>query len=277
MTVTVDSRGFTRLVADLQKISGKDYDHVLRNTVGRVLGKAIEYTPSMKPDEIPKRVAAQMRRYNTFAEDGSTGKDTSGKTPRVWRSEKTAKRWGMETPEQLEYWKYKPERYTKNIINGKKFYILTGNRRWNSPRRWPKYKELMDRQDAAISAAKGKTLAAVKNSRGLSKRSWLQIADVLGIPVKVAGYIRNARPSNGHEYQNGSGTRQISGKTIFYEIINTMPTLIRSKSEKLQGSKILTRAIKARISAFTTELKRGVFSDVKYRASRYPGIFVAPG
>jgi hypothetical protein len=83
--------------------------------------------------------------------------------------------------------------------------------------------------------------------------------------------VKNARPLNGTDIPNGFAKKLSSPDGFFVELTNTNPILIN----RLDGAGILSRAIQATINSFNDDVARGVFQDIKTRASRYKGIFVS--
>lgn len=121
---------------------------------------------------------------------------------------------------------------------------------------------------------------------GLTKRSWYQIGIDLKLPMKPQPrYVSGSKPSNGKDYKNGFGTKHLTSGGLFFALENNYPALIsgraikKSKSGKtrsINGHAILQRAISTRLRAFTYEVRKGVFDDLKMRAARHPGVFVSP-
>jgi hypothetical protein len=105
-------------------------------------------------------------------------------------------------------------------------------------------------------------------SRGLSKRSWWEIGIAMGLNISCASFVKNARPSNGKSYVNGTARQIKDGSQMIWEIENSMPIVVK----KLGGAHILQTAINSRVSAFQMEIAKGVFLDMKTRTQRYPGI-----
>jgi hypothetical protein len=111
-----------------------------------------------------------------------------------------------------------------------------------------------------------RTIAA----RGLAKKSWLDVADALGIKIDVPGYVRSARARTGKEYKNAIVKQVVSKDKIQIDITNAQPTV-----NAIGGARALSAAIQGRISYFNRNAEHAVFADVKKIARAYPGLKIA--
>lgn len=124
-------------------------------------------------------------------------------------------------------------------------------------------------QEARSAQLKAIARTAIDTSYGLSVRSWLDIGDKLGVPVKPPGKGANARPSDGKTYDNASAEEAVQGESFYIDIANSSPVTIAR-----EGEAVLQSAINASIKQFGIDLRTGVFEDIALRAKRWPGVFV---
>jgi hypothetical protein len=107
-------------------------------------------------------------------------------------------------------------------------------------------------------------------ARGLSKKTWVQLAATLGQTLKVPKFVENAKPQNGKNY--GLQVSSSSSKTkdnLSITIENHQPTVV---GPGIDGAKILNMALAGRVKFFEDNLKRKLFNDLAKAAKRYPGI-----
>jgi hypothetical protein len=254
-TVELQTDGFFAMIHELAALSGRDFGNVLLHQVGALLRVCIRRTRSATRGGIIKRASKKMNHIEFY----------TGEVISFWK-----KADAMMFLDKSNF-KPRPGQKQPKLIGGKSWHQVEGlgfgdgDRRW-SAERWARFKAF-DRL-AEAHRKKNDPKEALK-SRGLSKQSWLQIADDLGIDIGAPAYVRNARPSNGRYYKNGRGTRLLEDAAMYIELINDHPLVV----DKLGGAQILQAAINTRMKAFKIDMEKGVFSDVLTRARRYPGIF----
>jgi hypothetical protein len=113
------------------------------------------------------------------------------------------------------------------------------------------------------AASRKKKLAA----RGLSKQSWLRLAQQLGTPIKARDYVANAVPTTGQQYQNTSVRIQKGKGTLLIVTANSQPTVV-----KLGGAREFQAAIDGREKFFVRNIGLRVFNDAAKIAKQYPGM-----
>ena len=157
----------------------------------------------------------------------------------------------------------------------KKFYVMNRGPRKNWGDRYSRYlAEEQDRQ-ADLALELSQYLPKVMKARGLTKQSWWQIGQALGIEVPgVPSYVRNALATDSQAHVNGTGTRTESEESLVYRIENMMPTLInpRKPEEGLMGMGILQRAFDSREKAIMIGIEKGIFDDLEKAVKRFPGL-----
>ncbi len=126
---------------------------------------------------------------------------------------------------------------------------------------------------SAISARRKASLARALRARGLAKKSWWEIARLLGITIKVPNYVPIAVASSGRSYPgNVSAKRLRPAAKLQITIENAQPTV---NIPQVGGARALQRAIDGRTKFFIQNVGRGVFDDVAKIAKKYPGVKVS--
>lgn len=242
----VNTTGFRAMCEGLAQFSGKSFSEVIIDQVGALLKVCMRLTPAASAENIVKRVS----RANNHIEF------SSGHTISLWKKADSIMFLDDST------WNKKGK--APAMTNGKTWHDMT-HRHW-SDERWARY-QAYDRQANELR----KDPKEAKKARGLSKQSWLQIAQDLGLTLDAPAYVTNARPSNGKTYKNGVARKFLEVAAAYIEITNDNPIVVR----KLDGWGVLNRALSIRRRAFEIDCAKGVFSDIATRAKRYPGIFTA--
>ena len=260
--ITVDTTGFKALAAELSRMSGTPVKQVILTETGHVLGRCIQLTPRRAANLIETSVKYRNRNLWTNGD------------PRDWRKRSDpvvsiTKKGAAFFIDQSTYVPGKGRTAPSGKRIGEKtFHDMNGFFRWSNER-WNRYQLFL-----ADMRNKAHDVKAAVRASGLAKASWLQIAMNLGIGDMVyppaPAYVHEARPSNGRVYVNGTARRFESPTEFYVEIANDNPTVVG----RLDGAGILQKAINGRIGAFETNLAKGVFEDLKVRASRYKGVFV---
>lgn len=247
MKVIWDTAAFDGMVKDLSRMSGKDHETVLKNRVAKVLENCIRYTPVASIDEIEKDAAKQASNAEKYFKEGQRIIAVNKKNGRTWFSETAGKPWYLMDGE----------------IDGHKWRF--SNSRFN------RFLQMQQKSREGFKKIKKKLFDAKKKARGLTKKSWLEIAQDIGLSIAVSSYIARANASNGRVYKNGQGRIVVTASQAFIQIANFYPKL----TGFLDGQGILQRAINAQVKAFNIDIEKGVLNDVKQRAKRYKGIFVS--
>ena len=232
---------------------GSNTERALYAVGGKIIDTAISYTPMSTEAKLVERVNADVShdfaRYDSIYGDGvlTTNLGSRGGLPAgtQWMRE-TSTRTGQPT-----------------------FYIMRGGnpRRW-SAQRWARYQATAAQRETDLAQSLRVRTQRAKESIGLTRQSWVQIADDLGIALASdAEKYRAAVAGNGIAYKNGTGTRQDGEDGLVLVFENSMPGLIRQG-----GAAILRRAVETRRTAMETELRKGVFDDLDTLAKRYPAL-----
>lgn len=249
MISSVDSTGLRAMCEGLAQRSGKSYEHVLVDQVGRVLKICMQRTPARSAAAITKRVS----RANNHIEF------ESGHIVSLWKK--------ADALMFLDDSTWDPRRgKAPNLRSGKSWHLMEGGdgqRHW-SDERWARWKTF-----EALAKAKRKDPKKAVKSRGLAKQTWHLIAQELGIDIGAPGYVQNARSPDGRTFREGAARKIVEAAAFYIEVANSNPLM----AGKLNGHSIMQRAIQQRLRAFEIETQKGVFDDIATRAKRYPGIF----
>lgn len=261
MNVTVQPERIYEMLNELKSISGDSLQSIVTSETGKVLALCIKYTPAQKAARIRRTVKTKNSRVSIQGGDKYTENVTEGKEGRSWIVDESTWdkcNWGKGRKSNVQGRTEKPSK--AGLIP----HAIASNRHWSN-RRWAKVLAMR----ALLEANKIDPKKAVK-SRGLTKSTWLQIAKELGIDLDVPRYVEGTNTFRGKPTPIvGEGRKDSASEHFAIVITNASKILTGSR---VDGRRILQRALDARVSAFRTELKTGVFNDIEMRARRYPGV-----
>lgn len=259
--MTIDTGGFMgamQAAADYIG-SGEGTDAALRGELGKVLQRCVDYTHSPEADDLRRRSEIGVRKkFNTYAA-GEIGQAARRETPRISFCPGTGKAWWIDQGGQGSNTKY--------LMNGGK------RRHWGN--RFERYQAEEADRLADLAAELQQYLPKIDAARGLTKRSWYEIGQALGIEVPgVPGWVKAAVATDRKNHLNGDGKRTATADSLRYELQNHTPMLInpRRGQEGLMGEGILQRAFNSRESAIMIGLEKGIFDDLEKAAKRFPGL-----
>lgn len=119
----------------------------------------------------------------------------------------------------------------------------------------------------AITERRKESLRRKLQAIGLAKKSWWNIAQALGLPVKSGRFV-SAIASTGKEYpDNFVVSKTVTDSDIAVAFINAQPTV-----NAIGGRTALQRAIDGRVKYFLASVKLGVFDSMQKIAKQYPGL-----
>lgn len=256
---TFIDKNFSACVRELNRaVRGPEYATVVKVAVGRVLKTCIRYTPAASIKKLRGRTARRLA-SNAKLTRGDITVNTGTKDPSKFGRVHV----------------YTGTKFTNN--NGKKSrnYQLVLSEGFKKPgahltdAKWGQVrKALVDfRSDLRTQLPK------TKMSRGGMKNSWVQSlyglrVDVAKIPpvgMKIPGFVKDARASNGHIYVNGRIEVKNAQQEVLITVVNTYP--YQSKPDM---GKILQGAIRTTVKGIETDVTKGVFEDVKTLEKRWP-------
>ena len=142
---------------------------------------------------------------------------------------------------------------------GGKTYLMNGSA--HAPRGW----RLRDEAWAAVQTQIASSIKRRKEARGLSKKSWLQIAERLGFDISVPGYVSAATTRGGDYPENAQAREDRQGSDFSI-------TLSNSRTYSSSVFDAIRKAMNGREKFFKENLKQGVFKSIGTIAAKYPGL-----
>lgn len=123
----------------------------------------------------------------------------------------------------------------------------------------------------SIEQRRKQSLQTKLASRGLSKKSWLHLANLLGADPSVPAYVRDANYRGQTYPQDAAKLEQGNGSAYVLTLFNTSPIV-----QAAGGRRALLSAMRGRVNYFQRNLQHRAFRTIDTRAKAYPGIFVTP-
>lgn len=254
--ITPDQKAMRRFhdaIRSLQRLSGKDFETVIKNEMGIVLTQTIR---NMK-----KASAASIEKNHREQPGAFYGIEYSGPVSR------TGKQY---TPKQIERARRRAAEARSRGRNGRALYYLPGS---NQAKRYPDW---LWRQ---IKQFRENALPKKKQARGLAARMWVHIADQLGITVQAPGYVRNASHYKKGPMSQAVMTRQSgSGKEYRLGFINALTQTNRFAGHSAKGKNphsvgfTFRQALQKRANYFSQSVKLHAKGVIRSALARYPGL-----
>lgn len=142
----------------------------------------------------------------------------------------------------------------RHLKGGKVLY----NTRWRYP----------DTLWSSLEAARHRDLARRLAARGLAKRSWYRLGQLINVKVDAPGYVKKAVASTGKIYpEDERATINRSVGKIEFIVENAQPTV-----NAIGGAQALRRAINGRVQYFLTNIEKGVFDSMDKIVKKYQGV-----
>ena len=246
-------RRFHDAIRSLQKMSGKDFEAVIKSELGVVFSQTVR---NMK-----KASAASIEKNHKGQPGAFYGIEYSGPVS------KTGKQY---TPKEIERAKRRAAEARSRGKNGRALYYLAGS---DKPHRYP------DWLWQQIKRFRDQGLPKKKQARGLAARMWVHIADQLQIPIQAPGYVRTAS-----HYKKGSMANAIqarergSGKKYQLGFINALTQTNRYAGHAARGKKphsvgfTFRQQLNKRANFFSQSMKLKAKGIIKNTLDRYPGL-----
>ena len=237
-------KNFDKTLRALQKVSGKDFETVMRVELGAVLNGTISRTRKAKPATIAKSIRNQKAVLLSRPYTGptsTTGKSYSGK-------------------EATRLRRRAAERGGKSKFGGAKVLYYLGNSKHN--RRYPDnvWAEIKTKQDAEQAARMG--------ARGLAARMFVEIAKRLRITVKAAKYIRAAKSGNKDARKYVKTYQSGKGKTYELGFINSLT----NANAGAKAGFAFRKSLNARSNYWKKSMQLEAKGIIKKALDRYPGL-----
>lgn len=262
-SVTVNTTGFMTMARELSRLSGRDYADVCRIEAATTIKMAALGSPVASVTAIINQTHERaetfwsVQRQRFLHHDDVTLTDTGfeisvsngNRVPagKVWFS-----RVGWEVPYLI--------------------FDSGPSRGWHVPDAiWHEYLLTAGYRDEYIKAR----IAELKRRRGIERQSWLQVGDALGVPLSTAPGrplsedVARAATAKGRTYTNGTAREATAGAAWSVTVENASPVAI-----KRNGQNRLNIAINARAKLYQFAVEKNFIADLKFRSSRWPGIFV---
>jgi len=255
-TITPDQKAMRRFhdaVRSLQKLSGKDFEKVIKHELGAVLTGTVR---AMK-----KSSAGSIEKNHNGQPGAFYGIEYSGPVSR------TGKQY---TPKEIERAKRRAAEARSSGRNGRALYYLPGS---NQPKRYPDWlwKQIKD--------IRAQALPKKKAARGLAARMWVHVADRLKIPIEAPAYVRGATHYKKGDMSQAVMTRE-SGKGKEYRLgfINALTHTNKYAGHQAKGKNrapvgaTFRIQLNKRANYFSQAVKLEAKGKIQTILSRYPGV-----
>jgi hypothetical protein len=140
-----------------------------------------------------------------------------------------------------------------------KTYLMVGSA--HAPRGW----RLRDDAWSAVQSQISASIKRRKEARGLSKKSWKQIAERLGFDISVPSYVASATTRGGDYPENAQAREERNGSDFAINLSNS-----RTYSSSVFDA--IRKAMNGREKFFRENMKTGVFKSIETIAAKYPGL-----
>jgi hypothetical protein len=245
LKITPDQKAFGRFhaaVRDLMKISGRDFESVMKQEMGAVLSGAVRGT---------KKATAQKIKANHAAQPGAQYRiDYPGPISRTGKTY---------SPAEAARLKRRAGERRARGDQGRLVYYLGGS---NDPKRYP------DATWAKIQAFRAQSQQRKLKARGLTASMWVRIGERLGIPVKAPGYVVNATTRKGNMAQMVAAYSRGAGSKYELGFVNSL-----TEQNKWTRAGIAFRsALNKRANFFGQAVKLAATGKIKSVLARYPGM-----
>lgn len=234
---------FTQAIGQLRRLSGKDFETVIKHELGAMLNSAVKSTKKATVKSIDASHAKQP--------GVSYSLNYQGPTSRTGKTYSNAERSRLIAAAGRRRAKAKRQRLV---------YYLSGS---NRPKRYPDYLW------SQIGELRRKSLENTKKARGLAASMFVKIGAGLGIPVKAPAYLSTAAHHKKGDMKELLELHQKgSGKTYEIGFINRLTHM-----NKWSGASFAFRkALNARANFMSKAVKLEAEKKIKSVLDRYPGL-----
>jgi hypothetical protein len=255
-TISPDEKAMRRFhdaIRSLQKMSGRDFEQVIKSELGSVLTQTVRNMKKASVGSIEKNHHGQPGAFYNIEYSGPVSR--------------TGKQY---TPKEIERAKRRAAEARSRGRNGRALYYLSGS---SKPKRYP------DWLWQQISQFRAQGLPKKKQARGLAARMWVHIADQLGIPIQAPGYVRNASHYKKGNMSQAVMTRQSGvGKQYMLGFVNALSHTNRWAGHQAKGKNpssvgfTFRQALNRRANFFSQSIKLKAKGIIKGALDRYPGL-----
>jgi len=241
--ITPDAKAASRFhaaITQLQKISGKDFETVMKSELGAMLTSAVRGTR--------KATVKSIRESNRKRPGAQYAIDYAGPESRK----------GINyTPQQIARLR---QRAAERRGGGKAVYYFEGSKK---PHVYPSW---VWRQ---IAERRAKSLQNKLKARGLAASMFVKIGEALQIPVKAPAYLSKAAHHKQGDMRNLiSVTSKGSGNSYEVGFVNSLTELNRWAGAGIAFRK----ALNARANFLSRAIKLEASGKIKKALDRYPGL-----
>jgi len=233
-------RRFSDAVQELAKISGKNFEAVVRHELAAVLNGAVRGTKKATPKSIRASVAKQPG-IVVFSEYQGPESRT-GKTYSARERERLALR------------------ASERRGSGGLVYYLPGSRQ---PKRYPNWiwKQIEEKQKTKLNERLG--------ARGLAAKMWLHIGDQLRMKIAAPAYVRNAKSAKGGDLKQLAQVFE-SGKGAEYSM--GFVNALTKTNPFARAGMAFRNALNARANYFKKAMELKSQGVIKKVFDRYPNL-----
>lgn len=237
------ARRFHAAMREIRRISGKDFETVMKHELGAMLTSAVRGTKKATEGSIKKNWDKQPGSQYGFEYAGPESR--SGKT----YSAADIARANQRAAQRRAAGK-----------NGRLVYYFGASKQ---PKAYPSW---LWRQ---IQEQRKRSLDNRTKSRGLAASMFVRIGEKLSIPVQAPGYVKNAKHhKRGNMSEYVDVTARGSGDKYEVGFVNNLTHLNRWA----QAGTAFRRALNARANYFSRAVKLKAAGTIKRVLDRYPGL-----
>jgi hypothetical protein len=245
-TVQIDARAMQRFsgaVQQLAKMSGKNFEPVIRHELAAVLTGAVRGT---------KKASVTTIRENARKQHGVVLYDEPYEGPQSYSGQKYSKGQASRLTQRAN------ERRGKSQSGGLVYYLPASR----EPKKYPNWlwKKIQEKRARQLSYRLG--------ARGLAAKMWLHIGDQLRMAVKAPGYVRNAKTKKGDLKQ---ATQVFEGGRGAQYSVGFVNALTKTNPHARAGL-AFRNALNARANYFAQSMKLRAKGVIKEVFDRYPNL-----
>lgn len=246
-------RRFHEALRSLQRLSGRDFEQVIKSELGIVLSQTVR---SMKKASVASLEKNHRSRPGAFYS-----------VPYAGPTSRTGKQY---SPKEIDRAQTRAAEARSRGKNGRALYYFPGSRQAK------RYPDWLWRQ---IQEFRAQSLTRRKGARGLAAKMWVHIGNQLNIPVQAPAYVRAAKHHKQGDMSRAVMTRERgSGNTYELGFINALTKTNRWAGHAAKGKSAYSvgltfrNALNRRANFFSQSMKLKAKGIIKTALDRYPGL-----
>ena len=237
------ARRFQSAMRDVMRISGKDFETVIKHELGEALASAVRMTKKATSKTIHNNHEKRPGSRYSFAYSGPESR--------------TGKQY---TPGEIARLVQRAAQRRSAGKGGKLVYYFSGS---NQPKVYPAW---LWRQ---IEEQRAKSLQNKQKARGLAASMFVKIGEQLGIAVKAPAYLKSsAHHKKGEMRELIQVVSKGSGRKYEVGFVNNLTNMNRWA----QAGTAFRKALNARANFFSRAVKLEASGKIKKTLDRYPGL-----